>query len=130
MRQAELAALPDLPPGEHISAFAASPGRYAARLNAVWDLRHYRYRKAVVTVGGMAGAACAEWLLHVSDLAVALGTEYRPADGAAVPAGWLAGMPHLPAPPAGRPVGWHGWLADPWQAVLAASGRRVGTEGR
>jgi hypothetical protein len=39
MRQAELAALPDLPPGEHISAFAASARRYAARLNAVWDLR-------------------------------------------------------------------------------------------
>jgi hypothetical protein len=118
---AELASLPDSPPGEHISAFAASARRYAARLGAVWDLPHHQYRDAVVTVGGMAGAACAEWHLHASDLAVALGTEYRPSDGAAILAGWLAGMPHLPPP-----AGWHGWLADPWQAVLAASGRRVG----
>jgi hypothetical protein len=43
----------------------------------------------------MAGAACAERHLHASDLAVALRTEYRPADGAAILAGWLAGMPHL-----------------------------------
>jgi hypothetical protein len=56
---------------------------------------------------------------------MALGAEYRPADPAAVLAGWLAGMPHLPLPPRSRSQG--GWSArhlDPWQAVLAVSGRR------
>src|SRR5262249_56488187 len=56
---AELAALPDAPPDQHIAAFAASARRYAARLPAVWDLPHHQYRDVVVTVGGMAGAACA-----------------------------------------------------------------------
>jgi Mycothiol maleylpyruvate isomerase N-terminal domain len=121
---AELAALPDALPDEHIAAFAASAHRYAARLGTVWDLPHHQYRDVVVTVGGMAGAACAEWHLHACDLAVTLGTDYRPADAEAVLAGWLAGMPHLPLlPPRGLLAWWHGRHADPWQAVLAASGR-------
>jgi hypothetical protein len=121
---AELAALADAPPAEHIAAFAASARRYATRLPAVWDLPHHQYRDNVVTVGGMAGAACAEWHLHASDLATALGTGYRPADPDVILAGWLAGMPYLPlAAPAGRLTAWHGRHADPWQAVLAASGR-------
>lgn len=121
---AELAALPDATPGEHIAAFAISARRYAGRLGAVWDLPHHHYREAVVTVGGMAGAACAEWHLHACDLAVTLGMEYRPADAEAVLAGWLAGMPHLPLnPPHGLFAGWHGRHADPWVVVLAASGR-------
>ena len=52
---AELAALPDAPPAEHIAAFAASARAYARRLAAVWDLPHHQYRDAVVTVAGMAG---------------------------------------------------------------------------
>ncbi|MGB6456562.1 MAG: maleylpyruvate isomerase N-terminal domain-containing protein [Streptosporangiaceae bacterium] len=125
---AELAALPDLPPEEHIAAFATSARRYAARLGAVWDLPHHQYRDTVVTVGGMAGAACAEWHLHAFDLAATLGTVYRPADPDAVLAGWLAGLPHLPLrPPHGRLAGRPGRHADPWQAVLSASGRDGGS---
>ncbi len=124
---AELAALPDAPPDEHIAAFAASARRYATRLGSVWDLPHHQYRDTVVTVGGMAGAACAEWHLHAFDLAVALGAEYRAADPEAVLTGWLAGMPYLPLPARhGRLAAWHGRRADPWQAVLAASGRGGG----
>jgi Mycothiol maleylpyruvate isomerase N-terminal domain len=125
---AELASLPDAPPHEHIAAFAGSARRYATRLGSVWDLPHHQYRDTVVTVGGMAGAACAEWHLHASDLAAALGAEYRPADPDAILTGWLAGMPYLPLPtPHGRLAAWHGRHADPWQAVLAASGRRAGS---
>jgi Mycothiol maleylpyruvate isomerase N-terminal domain len=121
---AELAALADAPPDEHVEAFAASARRYATRLPAIWDLPHHQYRDIVVTVGGMAGAACAEWHLHASDLAAATGTAYRPADPDVILAGWAAGMPHLPvAAPAGRLAAWHSRHADPWQAVLAASGR-------
>src|SRR5258708_32891033 len=76
---AELAALADAPPAEHIAAFALSARRYAARLSAVWDLPHHQYRDTVVTVGGMAGAACAEWHLPPSDRARALGAVYGPA---------------------------------------------------
>jgi hypothetical protein len=58
---------------------------------------------------------------------MALGLTYRPADPAAVLAGWRRGMPHLPVPD--RP-GWRGGLgsrdSDPWHAVLAASGRPAG----
>ncbi|HEY7325092.1 MAG TPA: maleylpyruvate isomerase N-terminal domain-containing protein [Streptosporangiaceae bacterium] len=121
---AELAALADAPPDEHIEAFAASARRYATRLPAIWDLPHHQYRDIVVTVGGMAGAACAEWHLHASDLAAATGTGYRPADPDVILAGWAAGMPHLPvAAPGGRLAAWHSRHADPWHAVLAASGR-------
>ncbi len=121
---AELAALADARPAEHIAAFAASARRYASRLPAVWDLPHHQYRDIVVTVGGMAGAACAEWHLHASDLAIAIGIGYRPADPDVIVAGWIAGMPHLPlAAPAGWLAAWHGRHADPWQVVLAASGR-------
>jgi uncharacterized protein (TIGR03083 family) len=119
---AELAALADAPPAEHIAAFVLSARRYAVRLSAVWDLPHHQYRDTVVTVGGMAGAACAEWHLHAWDLARALGADYRPADPAAVLAGWRAGMPHLPLPAASlgaRAVRHY----DAWHAVLAASGR-------
>ena len=49
-----------------------------------------------MTVGGMAGAACAEWHLHAWDLARALGKDYSPADPDILAAGWQAGMPHLP----------------------------------
>lgn len=119
---AELAALADAPPADHIAAFAASARGYAARLGPVWDLPHHQYRDAVVTVGGMAGAACAEWHLHAWDLAQAIGSDYRPADAAAVLAGWLAGMPHLPAL-TGMPGARAPRHPDPWHAVLAASGR-------
>ena len=55
----------------------------------------------VVTVGGMAGAACAEWHLHAWDLARAQGKDYRPADPDMLLRGWIAGMPHLPPERAG-----------------------------
>jgi uncharacterized protein (TIGR03083 family) len=126
---AELATLADAPPAEHIAAFEAAARAYAVRLPAVWDLPHHQYREKVVTVAGMAGAACAEWHLHAWDLAMALGQDYRPRDPAEVLACWRAGMPHLPVPVA-RP-GWRGGLGvrstDPWHAVLAASGRLAGT---
>jgi uncharacterized protein (TIGR03083 family) len=114
---AELAALPDRPPAEHITAFAQSARRYARRLAPVWDMPHHRYRDAVVTVGGMAGAACAEWHLHAWDLAKASGKEYRPAAPEIVLAGWLAGVPQR-CPPAPSQGG-----GDPWLTLLLISGR-------
>ena len=124
----ELATLADAPPAEHIEAFEASARFYAARLPAVWDLPHHQYRDTVVTVAGMAGAACAEWHLHAWDLARTLGEDYRPHDPAEVLACWRAGMPHRPAPPARS--GWRGGLTvrstDPWHVVLLASGRLAG----
>jgi hypothetical protein len=118
---AELAALADAPPEEHIVAFAEAARSYAARVSAVWDLPHHQYRDIVVTVGGMAGAAAAEWHLHAFDLAEALGRPYRPADPGAILAGWRAGVPHLPIAvgPGAKGVR----HLDSWHAVLAASGR-------
>jgi hypothetical protein len=144
---AELAALAEGQGPEHITAFAASARAYARRIPPVWDLPHHRYRDTVVTVGGMAGAACAEWHLHAWDLARALGKDYSPADPDIVAAGWQAGMPHLPlgvpvavatcgAGPAGgsaapEPEGSGAWPAGlagavgtgAWRALLRASGR-------
>ena len=112
---AELAALADAPPAEHIAVFADSARQYAARLGAVWDLPHHQYRDTVVTVGGMAGAACAEWHLHAWDLARTLGIDYRPADPGAVLAGWGTGMPHLPLS-GGTPGAGQYW-PDPWRGA-------------
>lgn len=113
---AELAALPDaLAPPDHIAAFAQSARSYAGRLEGLWELPHHRYRDAVVTVGAMAGAVCAEWHLHAWDLARALGKDYRPAAPEIVLAGWLAGVPQLP--PGGEGGG------DPWLVLLVTSGR-------
>jgi uncharacterized protein (TIGR03083 family) len=120
---AELAALPDRPPPEHIAAFAESARSYACRLEPVWELPHHRYRDAVVTVGGMAGAACAEWHLHAWDLARALGKDYRPADPEIVLAGWRAGVPQLP-------VAQDPGSGDPWLVLLHSSGRSPGWPGQ
>ena len=117
---AELAALPDGSGPEHVAAFAESARAYARRLRPVWDLPHHRYRDTVVTVAGMAGAACAEWHLHAWDLAKALGKDYRPAAPEIVLAGWLAGVPQLPVQPPDRPDGGRG---DRWHALLRVSGR-------
>jgi uncharacterized protein (TIGR03083 family) len=123
---AGLAALAEASPAEHIAAFEASARRYRSRLMPVWELPHHQYRGIVVTVGGMAGAVCAEWHLHAWDLAMSLGADYRPADPATVLAGWMAGLPQLPVAAPGGLAGIRGWRpADPWQAVLAASGRAV-----
>lgn len=93
---AELAALPDGSGPEHIRAFAASAREYAQRVRPLWHLPHHQYRGQVVTVGGMVGAACAEWHLHAWDLAQAIGKDYRPADPDILVAGWRAGLPQLP----------------------------------
>jgi hypothetical protein len=74
----------------------------------------------VVTVAGMAGAACAEWQLHAWDLARALGMDYRPAAPEIVLAGWRAGMPQLPVQLA---AGHDGGRGDLWHALLRVSGR-------
>jgi uncharacterized protein (TIGR03083 family) len=113
---AELAALPDRQAPEHIEAFAESARGYARRLIPVWELPHHRYRDTVVTVGGMAGAACIEWHMHAWDLARALGKEYRPASPEIVLAGGRAGVPQLPL---GDDFG----TDDPWLVLLRASGR-------
>jgi Mycothiol maleylpyruvate isomerase N-terminal domain len=138
---AELAALPDAGGPEHIAAFAAAARAYAARALGVWDLPHHRFGDAVVTVGGMVGAACAEWHLHAWDLAAALGKDYQPASPELLAAGWQAGMPHLPleagvrVASCGAAVAGAGGLANgrfhagaaahegAWQALLRASGR-------
>ena len=117
---AELAALPDAPGPEHIMAFADSARSYGRRLPQSWDLIHHSYRDIDVTVGAMAGAACAEWHLHAWDLARSLGKDYRPADPGLVLAAWRGGMPQLwPAL-----AGWDG--DDPWHFLLTASSRDPG----
>src|SRR6266851_5308722 len=105
---------------EHIAAFAESARAYARRLRPVWDLPHHQYRDTIVTVAGMAGAACAEWHLHAWDLAQALGKDYRPAAPEIVLAGWRAGMPQLPVQP---PAGPDGGRGDLWHALLRVTGR-------
>jgi hypothetical protein len=115
---AELAALPDGSAPDRIRAFAATARAYARRAVPLWDLPHHHYRGTVVTVGGMVGAACAEWHLHAWDLAWVLGQDYCPADPDLLVAGWLAGVPQLPLdPPAGRPS----WSADPVSASRPAA---------
>jgi uncharacterized protein (TIGR03083 family) len=135
---AELAALADGSGPEHVTAFAASARAYAQRTLAVWDLPHHGYRDTVVTVGGMVGAACAEWHLHAWDLARAMGKDYQPADSDILAAGWQAGMPHLPlgltvavaacgattgGRGRGRSVTDRAAGGGSWQALLRASGR-------
>jgi hypothetical protein len=128
---AELAALPDAPGPEHIQAFAESARSYGRRLPQAWDLTHHRYRGTDVTVGAMAGAACAEWHLHAWDLARSSGKDYRPADPELVLAAWRAGTPQSwPSVAAGsggaRPGGGEPGDNDPWHAMLVASGRDPG----
>ena len=118
---AELAELPDVAGPEHIAAFAESARSYGRRLPQSWDLPHHRYRGTDVTVGAMAGVACAEWHLHAWDLARSLGKDYRPAQPELVLTAWRDGTPQL------RPVlaaGWEG--EDPWRFLLGASGRDPG----
>jgi hypothetical protein len=124
---AELAQLPDVSPREHIAAFAESARSYGRRLLPIWNLPHHRYGEIVVSVGAMAGVACAEWNLHAWDLARSLSKDYRPADPDIVFAGWWEGMPHM------RPGGEVAHLpqsalmaSDAWEALLRASGRDPG----
>jgi uncharacterized protein (TIGR03083 family) len=121
---AELAELPDEPASQHIAAFAESARSYARRLPPLWDLPHHRYRGTVVTVGAMAGAACAEWNLHAWDLARSLGMDYRPADPEIVFAGWWEGTPQMrpaeDAVPVLVPAPVDG---DAWETLLHVSGR-------
>lgn len=136
---AELATLPDSTGPEHIAAFAASARWYARRVPGIWDMPHHRYGGTVVTVGGMLGAACAEWHLHAWDLAQSQDKDYRPADSEILAAGWRAGMPHLPLE-AAMPLTTCGTASrsgpakagstrvaeadgDCWRALLRASGR-------
>jgi len=117
---AELAALPDAPGPEHIMAFAESARSYGRRLPQSWDLTHHSYRGTDVTVGAMAGAACAEWHLHAWDLARSLGKDYRPANPGLVLAAWRGGMPQLWP----ELAGWDD--LDPWHYLLTASSRDPG----
>jgi uncharacterized protein (TIGR03083 family) len=110
---AELAALPDVPPAEHIRAFAESASRYTARLGPLLALPHHTYQGRLITVAGMGGMALVEWHVHAWDLAAALGESYRPDDPEAVLAGWMAGIPHLTVVPD----------RDPWLTVLRSAGR-------
>ena len=110
---AELAALPEVPPGAHIEAFAELATRYTNRLSPLLPLPHHSYRGRVITVAGMGGMACVEWHVHAWDLARTLGEFYRPADPEAVLAGWLVGIPHVAVVPDD----------DPWLSVLKSSGR-------
>ena len=106
---AELAELPDVPAAEHIAAFAESARSYAARVPPLWNAPHHYYRGTVVTVGAMAGVACAEWNVDAWDLARSLGVHYRAADPEIVFDGWREGTPTGAAGrgrgPAGRGAG-------------------------
>ena len=121
---AELAALPDGTGPEHIGAFAASARAYARRALPLWQLPHHHYRGTLVTVGGMVGAACAEWHLHAWDLARVLGEDYCPDDPELLVAGWRAGLPHIPVslPPAGG----GGLTSAVSRCAVAAGGMRGG----
>ena len=127
---AELAALADASGPEHIAAFAAAARAYASRVLPAWDLPHHRFGGTVVTVGGMMGAACAEWHLHAWDLAAALGKDYQPATPEILVAGWRAGMPHLPlgasaaVAPCGAAVGGMA-VGSPAVSGMAAGGART-----
>jgi hypothetical protein len=123
---AELAELPDVPPAEHIAAFAASARAYAARVPPLWDFPHHRYRGTVVTVGAMAGVACAEWNVHAWDLARSLGTDYRPADPELVFEGWWAGTPQLRPPEAAGLLVAAPVQGDVWETMLHLFGRDPG----
>jgi Mycothiol maleylpyruvate isomerase N-terminal domain len=129
---AELAALPDGPGPEHIAAFAESARAYGRRVQAVWERPHHSYRGNVVTVGAMAGLACAEWHLHAWDLARSLGKDYRPADPGLVLAAWRAGMPQLrqavPAEGEDNRAKDDDMAGgdDDWLVLLGASGRDPG----
>jgi hypothetical protein len=118
---AELAELPDVAGPEHIAAFAQSARSYGRRLAQAWDRPHHRYRGTDVTVGAMAGVACAEWHLHAWDLARSLGKDYCPAQPELVLSAWRDGAPQLwPVLATGREG------EDPWRFLLAASGRDPG----
>ena len=118
---AELAALPDVAGPEHIAAFAESARSYGRQVAQSWDMTHHSYRGTEVTVGAMAGVACAEWHLHAWDLARSLGKDYRPAQPELVLTAWRDGTPQLWPVLAG---GWEG--EDPWRFLLGASGRDPG----
>jgi hypothetical protein len=123
---AELAALPDAAGPEHIAAFAESARAYGRRLPSSWDLPHHWYRGTEVTVGAMAGAACAEWHLHAWDLARSLGKDYRPADPELVLAAWRRGVPQLWPLFADDVFAENRGSGDPWHSLLLASGRDPG----
>ena len=128
--------------GPSTSPRSPSARAYARRLPPVWDLPHHQYRDTVVTVGGMAGAACAEWHLHAWDLARALGHGLPPGPPRGAAGGWQAGhaapaaagpgcrcRPAGPWRPRGRPgqrrAGGRAGAAgtgDPWHALLRAVG--------
>jgi len=123
---AELAELPDVPPAEHIAAFVASARAYAARVPPLWDFPHHRYRGTVVTVGAMAGVACAEWKVHAWGLARSLGTDYRPADPELVFEGWWAETPQLRPPEAAGLLVAAPVQGDVWETMLYLFGRDPG----
>jgi hypothetical protein len=125
---AELAALPDGPGEEHIEAFIESARAYGRRVYAVWDQPHHSYRGHNVTIGLMAGLACAEWHLHAWDLARTLGKDYRPADPALVLDAWWRGKPELADDQGLRnqPLPDPGGTEDSWDVLLGASGRDRG----
>ena len=124
---AELAALPDGPAEEHILAFAESARAYGRRLALLtspgaWDQPHHTYRGNVITVGAMAGLACAEWHLHAWDLARALGKDYRPADPGLVLRAWRDGSSQRWSPAEDSVLD----DDDMWHVLLGASGRDLG----
>jgi len=113
-------------PIEWIDQFQEEAERYAQRLPACWDLP-YGYPYGTVTAGLHAGAAAAEWHLHVWDLATAAGADHRPSDPGALfevtarcmltAQGGLPARLSIPILPALA-------LRDPWGQLLRRSGRR------
>ena len=92
----------------------------------LWDFPHHRYRGTVVTVGAMAGVACAEWNVHAWDLARSLGTDYRPADPELGFEGWWAGTPQLRPPEAAGLLVAAPAQGDVWETMLQLFGRDPG----
>lgn len=112
---AELVALGPMPGDQRVVAFDAVARRYGERLEEVdWETTlGFWEQVGPLTVGQHALLAVGEWHLHAWDVARSFRWDYRPDDPEVVAAGqWL-----LPAS-GRRPDG------DPWEAALAASGRR------
>lgn len=73
----ELSRLTDLDGPTAVGLFAEAATHYVDRVSDHWDIT-FAYPFGVVTAGLHCGVAAAEWHLHASDLAVAVGIDLGP----------------------------------------------------
>ena len=116
---ADLTALGVSAGSDRILAFDAITTRYAERLAEADPERPMGSWRGIgtLTVGEHARLAAGEWHLHAWDLAGALGWDYRPREPQLLLAAWTR-------------LGARIEQGDPWEALLAVSGRRPAPEPR